>query len=29
VPFVDPAWLGAAFTAGVVLSSLVLTRRHR
>jgi uncharacterized spore protein YtfJ len=29
VPFVDPAWLGVAFTAGVVLSSLVLTRRHR
>jgi uncharacterized spore protein YtfJ len=29
VPFVDLAWLGAAFTAGVVLSSLVLTRRHR
>jgi uncharacterized spore protein YtfJ len=29
VPFVDLAWLGAAFTAGVVLSSLVLARRRR
>ncbi len=29
VPFVDLAWLGAAFMDGVVLSSLVLLRRHR
>jgi uncharacterized spore protein YtfJ len=29
VPFIDLTWLGAAFTAGVVLSGLILTRRHR
>ncbi len=29
VPFVDVAWLGAAFAAGVVLGSFVLARRHR
>jgi len=29
VPFIDLTWLAAAFTAGVVLSGLMLTRRHR
>ena len=29
VPFIDPTWLGAAFAAGVVLSSLIFTRRRR
>src|SRR4029078_3598049 len=29
VPFIDPAWIGAAFTAGVVLASVFLLRRRR
>ena len=29
VPFIDLTWLGAAFTAGVVLGGLILTRRLR
>ena len=29
VPFIDLMWLGAAFTAGVVMSGLILTRRRR
>jgi uncharacterized spore protein YtfJ len=29
VPFIELKWLGAAFTAGVVLSGLLLTRRRR
>lgn len=29
VPFIDLTWLGAAFAAGVVLTSLVFTRRRR
>ncbi len=28
VPFIDPAWIAAAFTAGAVLGSLILTRRR-
>ena len=29
VPFIDPAWIGASFTAGVVLASVFLLRRRR
>ena len=29
VPFIDPAWIGAAFTAGVVVASVFLLRRRR
>jgi uncharacterized spore protein YtfJ len=29
VPFIDLTWLAAAFTAGVLLTGLVLRRRHR
>src|SRR5262245_63893008 len=28
VPFIDPAWIGAAFTAGAVLASVFLLRRR-
>ena len=29
VPFIDPAWIGAAFTAGAVLASIFILRRRR
>jgi uncharacterized spore protein YtfJ len=29
VPFIDPAWIGAAFTAGAMLASVFLLRRRR
>jgi uncharacterized spore protein YtfJ len=29
VPFIDPAWIGAAFTAGAVLASVVFLRWRR
>jgi uncharacterized spore protein YtfJ len=28
VPFIDPAWIAAAFAAGAVLGSLIFTRRR-
>ena len=28
VPFIDPSWIGAAFTAGAVLASVLLLRRR-
>jgi len=29
VPFIDPAWIGAAFTVGVVFVSVLFLRRRR
>jgi len=29
VPFIDPAWIAAAFTAGAVLATMFLLRRRR
>jgi uncharacterized spore protein YtfJ len=29
VPFIDPAWIGAAFAAGAVFASLMFLRRRR
>jgi hypothetical protein len=29
VPFIDPAWIGAAFTAGAVLASVIFLRWRR
>jgi hypothetical protein len=29
VPFIDPAWIGAAFTAGALFASVMFLRRRR